>query len=147
MVDILHTVGVEGSTPERTYEALTTLDGLRGWWTEETTGETDEGGVIAFRFERGGFDMKVVETEPGKRVRWEVVEGPPEWVGTEIHWGLRQEGDYTKVLFKHEGWREPVEFLHHCSTKWATYLISLKQLLETGKGAAHPHDVRIDDWD
>lgn len=151
MVDILHRIGVVDATPEKTYEALTTLDGLSGWWTERTTGETDLGGVIDFRFEREGdeigfFDMKVAELKPGERVMWEVVDGPPEWVGTRVHWDLKQDGDYTVVLFKHEGWREPVEFMHHCSTKWAGFLMSLKQLIETGKGSPAPHDVRIDNW-
>jgi hypothetical protein len=37
--------------------------------------------------------------------------------------------------------------MHHCSTKWATYLMSLNSLAETGKGAPHPEDVKIDSWD
>ena len=37
------------------------------------------------------------------------------------------------MLFQHEGWREPVEFMHHCSTKWGTFLMSLKSLVETGR--------------
>jgi hypothetical protein len=102
--------------------------------------------VIAFRFKDDGFDMNVAELEPGRRVLWEVVGGPEEWIGTKIHWDLRQDGDYTIVLFKHEGWREPVEFMHHCSTKWGSFLMSLKQLLETGKGAPFPRDVHIDNW-
>jgi hypothetical protein len=57
-----------------------------------------------------------------------------------------REGDYTIVLFKHEGWREPVEFMSHGSTKWATFLMSLKQLVETGTGGPHPQDVRISNW-
>ena len=65
---------------------------------------------------------------------------------TTIHWELEQRGDYTIVLFKHEGWREPGEFMHHCSTKWAIYLMSLKQLVETGEGAPSPRDVPISDW-
>jgi len=146
MVDILHRIGIEGSTPEQVYEALTTIDGLSGWWTERTTGATEPGGVIAFRFKDDGFDMNVAELEPGHRVLWEVVGGPEEWVGTKIHWDLRRDGDYTIVLFKHEGWREAVEFMHHCSTKWGSFLMSLKQLLETGKGAPFPHDVHIDNW-
>ncbi len=146
MVDILHRIGIEGSTPEQVYEALTTIDGLSGWWTERTTGATELRGVIAFRFKDDGFDMDVAELEPGRRVLWEVVGGPEEWIGTKIHWDLRQDGDYTIVLFKHEGWREPVEFMHHCSTKWGTFLMSLKQLLETGKGAPFPRDVHIDNW-
>jgi hypothetical protein len=103
--------------------------------------------VLQFRFQAGGFDMKVLKLEPGQRVLWEVVDGPEEWIGTRVDWVLNQAGDYTRVLFHHQGWREPVEFMHHCSTKWATYLMSLKSLMETGQGAAHPHDVKIDDWD
>ncbi|MFI1586258.1 SRPBCC domain-containing protein [Embleya sp. NPDC020630] len=146
MADILHRIGVEHASPERVYEALTTVAGLAGWWTEKTSGETDLGGVLEFRFGPGGFDMKVVELDPGRVVRWEVVDGPEEWVGTRVEWNLRQEGDFTIVLFRHEGWREPVEFMHHCSTKWAVFLMSLKQLLETGEGAPEPRDVRIGDW-
>ncbi|THV41671.1 SRPBCC family protein [Glycomyces buryatensis] len=147
MVDILHRIGVEGSTPEDVYDALTTLDGLTGWWTEQTTGDPGLDGVTEFRFERGGFDMKVVEAVPGRRVLWEVVGGEAEWIGTKIHWDLRQEGPWTVVLFKHEGWREPSEFMHHCSTKWASFLFSLKDFVQNGKGAPAPNDFRIDDWD
>jgi uncharacterized protein YndB with AHSA1/START domain len=146
MVDILHRIGIEKSSPDDVYKALTTLEGLSGWWARNTTGQTEVGGVIAFRFVPGGFDMKVVELVPGKRVLWEVVEGPAEWVGTHVSWDLRQEGDFAIVLFEHRGWAEPVEFMYHCSTKWASYLFSLKQLLETGKGAPDPDDVAISDW-
>jgi uncharacterized protein YndB with AHSA1/START domain len=146
MVDILHRVGVTASSPNEVYAALTTLEGLSGWWARDTTGETGVGGTIAFRFGPGGFDMLVRELVPGKRVLWEVVDGPAEWVGTEISFDLRQEGDFTIVLFEHRGWAEPVEFMHHCSTKWATFLLSLKQLLETGRGAPDPVDVKISDW-
>jgi len=143
MVDILHRVGVESSSPAKVYDALTTLEGLSGWWTDDTTGSTETGGVIAFRFPPGGFDMEVVDQRPGEAVTWKVVEGPEEWVGTTVDWQLRQDGEHTIVLFKHQGWREPVEFMHHCSTKWATYLMSLKSLLETGVGAPAPRDVHV----
>jgi len=36
--------------------------------------------------------------------------------------------------------------MHHCSTKWALFLMSLKSLVENGQGAPHPHDVKIDNW-
>ena len=146
MADILHRVGVEHSSPQQVYDALTTLDGLSGWWAEKTTGDTGPGGVIEFRFGPGGIDMEVVELDPGRLVRWEVVGGPEEWIGTEVRFDIRQDGDWTIVLFRHEGWREPVEFMSHCSTKWATYLVSLKQLLETGTGAPDPRDLLISDW-
>lgn len=145
MVDILHRIGVEGSTTENVYAALTTIDGLAGWWASDTSGDPEVGGVIAFRFAPGGFDLAVRESVPGKKVLWEVIEGPAEWIGTEISFDLSQEGDFTIVLFEHCGWVEPVEFMYHCSTKWATFLISLKQLLETGTGAPEPRDLKISD--
>jgi uncharacterized protein YndB with AHSA1/START domain len=147
MVDILHKVGIESSSPDEVYAALTTLDGLSGWWTDDTRGVTEVGGVIEFRFTAGGFDMKVVELEHNRRVLWEVIDGPAEWVGTTVDFTIRQDGDYTIVLFEHKGWREPVEFMYHCSTKWGVYLLSLKSLVETGKGAPNPRDVKIDNWD
>lgn len=146
MVDILHRIGVEAATPETVYDALTTVGGLAGWWTEDTKGESGVGDVLAFRFPQGGFDMEVVDLRPAERVTWRVVDGPAEWVGTTIDWRLQQVGDWTIVLFAHEGWAEPVEFMHHCSTKWATFLVSLKSLLETGDGAPSPRDLPISDW-
>ncbi len=147
MVDILHRIGVKTPTPEKVYDALTTIDGLAGWWTDDTKGSSDVGDVIQFRFPPvGGFDMQVLDARPCERVSWRVVEGPEEWLGTTIDWDLRQDGDWTIVLFKHQGWREPVEFMHHCSTKWATFLMSLKSLVETGEGAPAPHDVQISNW-
>jgi uncharacterized protein YndB with AHSA1/START domain len=143
MVDILHRVAVEDTAPAAVYRALTTIDGLAGWWTTDTSGDAGEGGVIAFRFPPGGFDMRVTETTPDERVRWEVVAGPEEWVGTTIDWRLRAVDGWTVVMFEHQGWARPVEFMHHCSTKWATYLMSLKRLLETGAGAPSPGDVHV----
>jgi uncharacterized protein YndB with AHSA1/START domain len=145
MADILHRVGIKASL-DATYKALTTRDGLAGWWTTDTQGSGAAGGVLRFLFGAGGFDMKVVELRPSSLVRWEVVDGPEEWIGTTVRWDLTRDGDYTIILFKHEGWREPVEFMHHCSTKWAIFLMSLKSLLETGAGTPDPHDVKIDNW-
>jgi uncharacterized protein YndB with AHSA1/START domain len=151
MVDILHRVGIKSSV-DNVYKALSTREGAAGWWTTDTQGESKVGGVLKFRFHAdgdllGGIDMKVLELNPAKRVLWEVVDGPGDWIGTKVSFDLRQDGDYCMVLFKHQGWKEPVEFMHHCSTKWAIYLVSLKSLVETGKGAPNPDDVRIHERD
>jgi uncharacterized protein YndB with AHSA1/START domain len=147
MVDILHKVGIKLASPDDVYKALTTLEGLSAWWTTDTQGESKVGGVLLFRFGAGGFDMRVVELDPNRRVLWRVVDGPQEWIGTKVSFDLKQEGDWTIILFKHEGWKEPVEFMHHCSTKWGVFLLSLKSLLETGKGAPHPNDIKLDSWE
>ncbi|MFI5924535.1 SRPBCC domain-containing protein [Micromonospora sp. NPDC051543] len=146
MVDILHRVGVVAPLDD-VYRAVATPQGLASWWTTDTVGTSEVGGQLAFRFgDVGGFDMQVLELDPRGHVRWRVTGGPEEWVGTEVDWHLDQRGDYTIVLFAHQGWREPVEFMHHCSTKWATFLMSLKELVETGRGRPAPDDVAISDW-
>jgi uncharacterized protein YndB with AHSA1/START domain len=143
MPDILHRIGIKAS-PAETYKALATLPGLAGWWTTDTRGESAVGGVIAFRFgERGGFDMKVLALDPAKRVLWQVIEGPAEWIGTTVSFDLAPEDKFTLLRFKHQDWPAPSDFMHHCSTKWATFLMSLKSLIESGKGAPYPEDVHI----
>ena len=55
-MDILHRVGVSTPSPDKVYEALTTIEGLSGWWTDDTTGTAEVGGVVQFidRIEWGG---------------------------------------------------------------------------------------------
>lgn len=147
MPDILHRVGIRAPLDD-VYSALATRDGLAQWWTTDTRGESAIGSRVHFQFgDRGFFDMEVAELVPATRVLWRVTDGPAEWIGTTIRWDLKQEDGFAIVLFNHEGWREPVEFMHHCSTKWAIFLMSLKTLLEAGKGAPFPNDVEIDNWD
>ena len=76
-------------------------------------------------------------------MHWRCIDGPPEWIGTEVDFDLKWRDDQTFVLFKHANWREPVEFMHHCSTKWATFLLSLRDQLEKSGGHPAPHDVKI----
>lgn len=142
-MDIRHRVAAKGCTPAQAYAALTTPEGLSGWWMEGTGGDTAVGGVIEFPT---GLDMSVQEGRPGSYLRWEPVKAPDEWLGTSIEFELEQDGDWTVVLFTHAGWREPSRFMHHCSLRWATYLLSLKKLLETGDGDPYPREIEVGDW-
>jgi hypothetical protein len=90
--------------------------------------------------------MKVIVLDLDKKVQWRVTAGPEEWVGTDVVFDLSQEGDDTIVLFGHKKWREVNDFTSHCSTKWATFLLSLRELVESGKGKPSPDDLKIDNW-
>ena len=138
MADILHRVGA-GIPAARAFEALTTVSGLQGWWVSDARGSAGPGGTIDFGF----CQMEVVEAVPERRVRWRCVAGPPEWVGTEVRFDLEWRDGQTFVLFRHAGWREPVEFMHHCSTKWATFLFGLMEMIERGSGRPVPYDFKI----
>ena len=138
MPDILHRVGID-ARPERVFEALTTVDGLRGWCTTEAAGDASAGGTIDLGF----CTMRVIDAEPDELVRWHCLEGPVEWVYTEVTFRLGWKEGQTYVLFTHGDWKEPVEFMHHCSTKWATFLLSLRDMIERADGHPAPRDLKI----
>jgi uncharacterized protein YndB with AHSA1/START domain len=151
VVDIIHRVGIK-APPAKVYEAVATAEGVAGWWTRNTTGSATAGGTINVRFlgkdgkEIGRMGYETIRLEPNREVRWRFVSGPQEWIGTEASFELSQDGDTTILLFGHRNWREAVEFTAHCSMKWATFLLSLRRLVETGKGQPAPDDLKIDNW-
>ncbi len=144
MAEINHRVGIAGSA-EEIYSALTTDAGLSGWWTNDTSGAGEVGSIIRFRFGDGGPDFEVAELQPGRLVRWKHSgEMPEAWINTEITFLLQQEDRQTFVRFTHARWKEASDFMAHCSTKWAVFLLSLKDLVETGTGRPFPNDIYID---
>ncbi len=147
MADIRHRVGIDAPA-ERVYEALTTTKALSQWWTHDVRGDGAQGGELRFYFgsPEPSAVMQVAETVPNTRVVWRCVEGPQEWIGTTFTYDLKEADGETVVLFTNADWREPVEFMHHCSTRWGYFLISLKLLLETSKGTPYPDDLKASRW-
>jgi len=151
MINIIHRVGIKAPA-QKVYEAIATIEGIAGWWTESTSGVSEIGKTVVVRFhtlegnEIGSMNMEVTALDPGKKVQWKFTAGPEEWINTNAVFELHEEGDYTIVLFSHLGWREAVEFMAHCSMKWGIFMMSLKQLVETGKGKPSPNDIKIDNW-
>lgn len=151
MVNIIHRIGIR-STPGKVYQAIASIEGLANWWTKEVEGDEQVGGKIKFTFRsktgdlKGQMVMEVKELDPRKKVRWQCIEGPDEWVGTDITFDLSEQDDQTIIIFGHRNWREAIEFTAHCSMKWAVFLLSLRDYVETGKGKPSPDDVKIDNW-
>ena len=150
-VSISHRIGIKAPIA-KVYEALSRVTGIARWWTREVTGESKVGDTIHVRFLNvdgecmGSMDIRVVSLQPDSCVQWRFESGPAEWIGTDVTYALKQEGEHTIVLFSHSGWREAVEFTAHCSMKWATFLLSLKQEVENGQGLPSPNDLKIDNW-
>ncbi len=145
MPDIRHRVGI-AAPQHRVYEMVATKEGLAEFWTTHVEGDAEVGGKLSFFFDgpEPSAVMEVVELSPDDRVQWRCVEGPAEWVGTTVTFDLKDNGGgETVLLFTHADWREPIEFMHHCSTKWSTFLIGLRSGLEGGAFTAHPDDTRI----
>ena len=144
MPDIRHRVGI-AAPQRRVYDTVATKEGLAQFWTSHVEGDSEVGAKLSFFFGRPepSVVMEVVELRPDERVQWRCVEGASEWVGTTVTFDLKRGDGETVMLFTHADWREPVEFMHHCSTKWATVLIGLRSGLEGGAFTPFPTDTEI----
>ena len=151
MPDIIHRIGIKA--PEaKVYEAVSTINGIANWWTDDVKGDSSVGGKILFTFKSksgdviGEMTMQVLELNAGKSVKWRCIDGPQEWIGTDITFDLDKQDDQVILLFGHRNWKQAVEFTAHCSMKWAVFLLSLRDFVETGKGKPSPNDLKIDNW-
>jgi uncharacterized protein YndB with AHSA1/START domain len=142
MADILHKLSI-AAPRDRVYQALATREGLAGWWTTTTDGQSAPGETLSFRFNKHVTEMKVEDLKPSARVVWRCTRATPEWEGTQVTFDLTEEGGRTTLLFGQRGWAEAGDFYATCSTKWATFLLSLREFAETGKGRPFPHDLSI----
>jgi uncharacterized protein YndB with AHSA1/START domain len=144
MADIRHRVTIAAS-PDQVYEAIATRDGLRRWWTPTVDGDDRHGGRLRFFFgsPEPSATMEVLDLTPNQRVAWRCVQGPDEWMNTGVDFEVKADAAKTVLMFTHAGWQEPVEFMHHCSTKWAYYLLGLKSGLEGGRATPHPEGQTI----
>ncbi len=143
---IRHRVGIQA--PEAAVVArLTTIDGLASWWTRDVEGDPTVGGEVRFWFgrEQGRSVTFAVAEITDHRVVWRGVAGPDEWVGELFTFDLEPFGSETVLRFT-QTWREPVEFMGHCSTKWGYFLLGMKAELEGGEGTPYPGELQISSW-
>lgn len=130
-------------------DVFAAINDVRGWWSEEVEGSTDEvGGTFRFR----GHDdaetlehlatIRVTELVPAQRVVWRVVENyfsfvddQSEWQDTEIRFELSESDGGTEIRFTHAGLLPAHECYEICSDAWRLYLHeSLPSLITTGTG-------------
>jgi len=143
--DIRHRV-VMSAPLERVYAAIATRDGLSEWWTRDgVRWDSSEGSRVEFFFGQPepAAAMEVSRLDPEGHVEWRCVGGADAWIGTTLTFDLTRVDGETVVLFVHADWREPSEFMAHCSARWAYFLLSLKSLVEHGTGTPFPEDLKF----
>jgi hypothetical protein len=132
MPDILHRLTIEAPTDD-VRPLLATKEGLAQWWTGRPLGGGDAVGeelLLYFGGDEPAAVTRIVEQTP-EQVAWLCVQGPSDWIDTEIRFTLRPtEAGGTTLLFSHAGWSKASEFMSMCSTHWASYLIGMKSGLE-----------------
>jgi len=121
--------------PAAVYAALTTTDGVAGWWTARNESRGEVGETSRFRFPDApmSWDMRIVEAVPGKALGWHCTGGPPPWIGTDVSWALAAAPDGgTRVGFDHTGFAAKDEMFRVVTMGWAQMILRLKQYAEGG---------------
>jgi uncharacterized protein YndB with AHSA1/START domain len=138
MQDIMHLVKIHAPS-ERVYQAITTAEGIRQWWTRDAAIEPKVGAAGEFGFNGKRFVAKVTveELHPTTRVRWKVANAA--WEGQDIEFNLKADGNDTILVFAHRGFHADAGYAS-AAFRWGFYLLSLKRYLETDKGTPNPDD-------
>lgn len=125
--------------PDRVFDAIATLDGLRGWWTSRASGSDSPGGEIRLAFEGldEHIDLRVVASRRPAEVEWRIIEHTAleEWNGTTIRFLISARGPTAcTVAFRHVGLSPRLSCYEDCELGWEHFLGSLADLAERGRG-------------
>ena len=115
------------------YRALTTTDGVAGWWTtrNETSGTVGATDRFWFPDMPRPWELRVKKAEPGAALAWHCTGGPDEWIGTDVRWTLEPTEDGgTRVVFDHTGFRAVTPMLRVVGVGWVQMLLRLQQYAE-----------------
>ena len=130
--------GVIDAPADRVFGALTTLDGLAGWWTPAVAGTPEAGGEITFGFDDQRIVMRVDRSDAPNEVMWTclVHDKFADWQGTTIRFELGPVDDTSTGLhFHHVGLVPVLECHGQCSLGWDHYLASLTAYAVGGSGS------------
>jgi uncharacterized protein YndB with AHSA1/START domain/DNA-binding transcriptional ArsR family regulator len=122
------------------YRALTTLEGLGGWWMPDVSGTPTAGGEVTFRFEGEHVTMRVVYAEAPSLVVWQCTESTrfPEWVGNSIWFEVQPRDQSSSTIdFTQVGLLTTCDCYDICSNGWDHYVESLASFA-AGQGG-HPY--------
>jgi hypothetical protein len=134
MADMHHIVQVQGVDGPAVQAALTTHDGITGWWTSRAEVPGSEvGDVLKMSFPDAPmtWDMRVDRADP-TRVEWHCLGGPPGWEKTNVVWDIEPAGSDVVIRFDHTEFASVDDMFRTVTVGWAQMLLSLKAYLETG---------------
>ena len=136
MADMHHLIQIDGVDATVAYPALTTRDGITGWWTSraEVSGAA-VGDTLRMSFPDAPFtwDMRVAVADEPTRVEWDCTGGPPGWERTRLVWAVEKTDTGAVVRFDHAGFPRVDDMFRIVTVGWAQMLLSLKAYLETGR--------------
>lgn len=123
----------------RVFDAIATINGLRGWWTPITGGSPSPGGQLRFEF-KGLDECIIMQVDRARRpdsVHWTCAmhTGLPEWAGTKVTFNLvERTAKICDLRFRHLGLKPKLMCYDDCRQGWEHFLASLVAYVEKGKG-------------
>ncbi len=132
-------------SPDLVFKAISNV---RGWWSGEITGVTDQLNAI-FTYTMPGLHkttQKITEYVEGQRIVWHVTESylsfvkdTKEWDNTEIMFDISKAAGHTVVVFTHKGLSPQFECYDSCSNAWGVLVNrNLRNLIISGKDQPSP---------
>ena len=85
MADMHHLIQIDGVDAPAAYTALTSQDGITGWWTSRAAVPgASVGDVLKMSFPEAPitWDMRIDKSDPPGLVEWGCIGGPPGWENT-----------------------------------------------------------------
>lgn len=145
MPEIMHLIKIR-AVQDKIYQAVSTAEGIRNWWTRDAALDSKVGGSGEFGFygHRMVVKVKVAELTPPGHLVWDAVSSTGgAFDGTTISFDLKSEEGITSLLFAHRGFKANGNNIASATTRWGFYLLSLKRYVETGKGTPNPEDTEL----
>ncbi|MBK5446246.1 MULTISPECIES: SRPBCC family protein [unclassified Peribacillus] len=139
MINMLHQIMINAPA-EKVYEAITTTEGFKGWWTTDAKAGPQVGSIAEFGFynRKAIFPMHIDQLEPGKLVVWTAQHDMPGWKGTKIRFDLNvNENGVTIVDFNHSGWESMEGPYAMINTTWGSLMYILKHVEGKKPGVWH----------
>jgi hypothetical protein len=135
------------SVDQSANEVFEAINNVRGWWSEEVVGSTENlNDEFDYHYEDvHRCKMKLIEVIPNKKVVWLVMDNffsftkdKSEWTGNKIIFEITEKDNKTHLKFTQEGLVPEYECFDICQNAWNTYIQkSLFSLITTGVG--HPN--------
>jgi hypothetical protein len=102
--ELVHRIGI-AAMPNKIYRALTTEEGVKGWWTTDVKMDAHAGGKAVFGF----MDHSTTQ-----------------------EFRLEPKPDEVLLKFCHGGWERGGDHCYYCNTTWGHLLVNLKNCAERG---------------
>lgn len=130
-----HAVNIEADSA-KVHDALTTLDGLKGWTGAEVSGGGKVGAQWSLKYASGPtFVWEITEHDTGKIV-WKCVKGPGDSVGTTATFEIgKTPHGRVHLTFAHAGWPHQEGNFAKCNALWGMMVHQLRAFVEQGKVA------------